>query len=150
MVIQGDFINVTLAVYGDAASEPPLDPFSYEPTPITAVVHHALSPALDPANSNDPTLLSRDMINLIPHAPLLPMAIRLIFCLKPADKDCDGDRFASLDDCIASDISGLEWLERAAETLMVPLDEDVPLDSLKAFSERISDALIEKVKNFSE
>ncbi|KAF8492904.1 hypothetical protein JB92DRAFT_3236124 [Gautieria morchelliformis] len=147
MVVQGDFVHVTLAVYGDAASEPPLDPVSYEPTPLTAIVPHALAPALDPANSNEPTLLSRDIINLIPHAPLLPTAIRLIFCLKPADEDYGGDRFSSLDDCIVSDISGLEWLERAAETLMAPLHEDVSLDLLKAFSERISDALIEKTND---
>lgn len=145
MVIQGDFVQVTLAVYGDASSEPSLDPVSYEATPLSDIFHHRLSSALDPANSNEPTLHSREIFKLIPHSPPLPVVIRLIFCLKPAGAEWGGDLF-SLDDCIATDVSGLGWLEKAVEPLMTPVHDNVSLDSLKVFAEKTSEALIEKVR----
>lgn len=146
MVIQGEFAYVTLAVYGDAASEPPLDPVSYEPTPLPDVLYHRLSPALDLASSKEPTLLPRELFSLVSHAPSLSDAIRHIFCPKLSDEDRDGDHFSSLEDCATTDLSGTKWLERAAEALMMPVNEDISLDSLRKFAEKIPRVLAEKVR----
>ena len=143
LVIQGDFVYVTLAVYGDAALEPPLDQTSYEVTPLPDIFHHHLSPALDLANSKEPTLLSREIFDLMPDSPSLLATIRLIFCLKPVD----GDPSPSIADCLAADVSGLEWLERAVEPLMTPV-YDVSMNLLKLFAEKISEAFVEKVNHF--
>ena len=80
LVIQGDFVYVTLAVYGDAALEPPLDQTSYEVTPLPDIFYHRLSPVLDLANSKEPTLLdirphTRSAISLGYHpSHILPQA----------------------------------------------------------------------------
>lgn len=146
MVVQGDFEYVTLAVYGDVASEPTLDSSSHGPMLLPDIIYQPLSPAMDPANSNEPTLLPRELLNLIPRAPSLSAAIRLIFCLKPVDGELNGD-LISWEDCATTEVSGLEWLERAAEPLMTSVNEDVPLEILKKFSERIPEVLVEKVRS---
>ncbi|KAF8592662.1 hypothetical protein K439DRAFT_1504349 [Ramaria rubella] len=147
MVLQGDFERVTLAVYGETVSEPLLEPISYEFTQIPSPSRHRLSPVLDPATSNEPSLLSLKLLACIPHAPSLSFVIRRSFCLKYIDEEWSSSRFASLEECVETDITGLDWLERATGALMIPVHEDVHEHLIKRFVTRIIEALTEKTND---
>jgi hypothetical protein len=150
MVVQGDFARATIAVYGDAVSEPPVVPVTYEPKPLPVVSRHRLSAALDPSNSTDPSSLSRELLTLVPDTPSLPLIIRLMCCLKAPDGEWSPAAFpfTNLEECLENDLSGLDWLEKASDTLMTPVNENIDIDVLKNFAEKILDALPDKVWAF--
>jgi hypothetical protein len=146
IIIKGDFQSVSMSIYGEVISEiQPSQP--YEPRPISSVDIRPLSRAVDPANSADPTLLARQLLELIPDAPPLAIVIRLMFCLKPSNDDWDDAGFpylfTDLDHCI-EDLD----LEKAFEHTSRSVADDASLDSIRRFSEKVAALIGPKVGPF--
>jgi hypothetical protein len=131
-----------MSIYGEVISEiQPSQP--YELRPVSSVDIRPLSRAVDPANSADPTLLARQLLELIPGAPPLPMVIRLMFCLKPSNDDWDDAGFPYLFtdlDCI-EDLD----LEKAFQHTSRSIADDTSLDSIRRFSEKVGASIGLKV-----
>lgn len=147
MIVKGDFTKLSMAIYGDVASELPSSPSYHvpqagEPLSVTPL---PLSPALDPANSADPTTLTRSLLSLIPDAPPLPLVIRLMFCLKPANDDWDLPEFPYLHPDLDDDPVDFD-LDYVYEMTGQPVADDVPLEVLQRFADRVADAIEPKVR----
>jgi len=145
MIVKGAFEVVSMAIYGDVASEMPPPSASYEPREHTAFSHVSLSQALDPSNTKDPTQLARHLLNLIPDAPPLPLVIRLMFCLKPPNDDWDLPEFPYLHPDL-SDISEDIVLERVAELTNKPVSDETDFEVLQTFAEHVSQMAADGVK----
>lgn len=102
MILKGNFDYLTLAIYGDVVSELPPPSTSYTPQPLPQPIPTPLSRSLDPSNSQDPTSLAQNLLELIPDdsgygpPPQLALVIRLMLCLKPSNEDWDLDGFPYL------------------------------------------------------
>ncbi|KAH9955114.1 hypothetical protein BGW80DRAFT_1476506 [Lactifluus volemus] len=140
MIVRGNFIKLSIAIYGDVASELPSTPSSYVPSDLPPLNPAPLSPALDPANSEDPTALTCNLLSLIPDAPPLPLVIRLMFCLKPANDDWDLPEFPYLHPDLDEDPDDFD-LDYAYQLTSQPVAEDVPVESLQRFADRVADAI---------
>jgi hypothetical protein len=145
MIVKGNFTKLSMAIYGDVASELPSSPSAFHPPgvllPFTPT---PLSPALDPANSADPTTLTRNLLSLIHDAPPLPLVIRLMFCLKPANDDWDLPEFPYLHPDLDDDPVDFD-LDYAYQLTSQPVADDVPLGVLQRFADRVADAIEPKV-----
>jgi hypothetical protein len=133
-----------MAIYGDVASELPEQPPPYVLAMLPPLTPTPLSPALDPANSGDPTSLTRNLLALIPDAPPLPLVIRLMFCLKPANDDWDLPEFPYLHPDLGDDPVYFD-LDYAYQLTSQPVADDVPLEVLQRFADRVADAIGPKV-----
>ncbi|KAI0265956.1 hypothetical protein BC834DRAFT_987423 [Gloeopeniophorella convolvens] len=144
MIVQGNFTKLSLAIYGDVASELPSAPSAYTPRALPALAPLPLTPALDPAAAADPTALPRALLALVPAAPPLALVVRLMFCLKPASDDWDRPAFPylhpDLDDDAGDDPMGFD-LEYAYGLVSQPVADDVPLAVLQRFADRVADAV---------
>jgi hypothetical protein len=71
-----------------------------------------------------------------------------MFCFKPQIRSDDwGEiQFADIEQLIEIEMSGLEWLERAAETLTLPIKEEVDTEALSRFIEKTVNAVTERVR----
>ncbi|GJJ07278.1 hypothetical protein Clacol_001478 [Clathrus columnatus] len=151
LILQGDFTSVTIAVYGDLAVEMSADELmtGEHVTPSISVGEVSLPTILDPINLSDPTLLPMKLLELTPNPPPLPLLVRLQFGLKLQDQiiRTDDIRFAEWEDLLESDVTGLEWLERAATMLNLPVAETVAPEILNRLSSRIIDSLVEKTND---
>ncbi|KAI9432473.1 hypothetical protein H4582DRAFT_1883882 [Lactarius indigo] len=148
MIVKGNFTKLSMAIYGDVASELPSAPSSYAPITLPSLIPTPLSPPLDPANSEDPTTLTRNLLSLIPDAPPLSLVIRLMFCLKPANDDWDLPEFPYLHSDL--DVDPMEFdLDYAYQLTSQPVADDVPLDVLRRFADRVADAIGPKSENQS-
>ncbi|KAH8988714.1 hypothetical protein EDB86DRAFT_2945666 [Lactarius hatsudake] len=128
MIVKGNFTKLSMAIYGDVASELPSAPSSYAPSALPSLIPTPLSPPLDPANSEDPTILTRNLLSLIPDAPPLSLVIRLMFCLKPANDDWDLPDFPYLHPDL--DVDPMEFdLDYAYQLTSQPVADDVSLDT---------------------
>ena len=56
---------------------------------------------------------------------------------------CSSD--LNVEECLETELSGLAWLEKACHTMAMFVREDVNVDLLKSFAEKIPDALSDKV-----
>ncbi|SRR6266702_1919878 len=148
MIVKGNFTKLSMAIYGDVASELPSTPSSYSPSTLPSLNPTPLSPPLDPANSDDPTTLTRNLLSLIPDAPPLPLVIRLMFCLKPANDDWDLPEFPYLHPDL--DVDPMEFdLDYAYQLTSVPVADDAPHNVLQRFADRVADAIGPKVRTLS-
>ncbi|KAH9022369.1 hypothetical protein EDB83DRAFT_86186 [Lactarius deliciosus] len=148
MIVKGNFTKLSMAIYGDVASELPSAPSSYAPSALPSLIPTPLSPPLDPANSEDPTILTRNLLSLIPDAPPLSLVIRLMFCLKPANDDWDLPEFPYLHPDL--DVDPMEFdLDYAYQLTSQPVADDVSLDVLRRFADRVADAIGPKSENQS-
>lgn len=148
MIVKGNFTKLSMAIYGDVASELPSSPPSHFPGVVPLHTPMPLSPALDPANSGDPTKLTRNLLSLIPDAPPLPLVIRLMFCLKPANDDWDLPEFPYLHPDLGDNSMNFD-LDYAYQLTSQPVADDVPLEVLQRFADRIADATGPKVRVFT-
>jgi hypothetical protein len=80
MVVQGDFDYLSLAIYGTIVADIPSSPDVYEPQPLPSFEPVALSRALDPANSEDPSALGRSLLDSMPDSPALEDLITRTLC----------------------------------------------------------------------
>ncbi|KAH9023082.1 hypothetical protein EDB85DRAFT_2184855, partial [Lactarius pseudohatsudake] len=148
MIVKGNFTKLSMAIYGDVASELPSPSSSYAPSTLPSLIPTTLSPPLDPANSEDPTILTRNLLSLIPDAPPLSLVIRLMFCLKPANDDWDLPEFPYLHPDL--DVDPMEFdLDYAYQLTSQPVADDVSLDVLRRFADRVADAIGPKSENQS-
>ena len=147
MLVCGQFDVLTLAVYGEVVSADKLvagaailssSPPSYNNEP------HRLSAAVDVGNMNDPTTVARQLLELMPDSPPLPLAIRLIFCLKPAEEDWDNPEFPYLYADLEAAMQATD-LEECLAYLVKPIHEDTPQAELEQFSEVVISLLSQSV-----
>lgn len=147
MIVKGDFTKLSMAIYGDVVSDLPSSPPSpsyHFPGGLLPLTPTPLSPALDPAISADPTTLTRNLLSLIPDAPPLPLVIRLMFCLKPVNDDWDLPEFPYLHPDLDDDPVEFD-LDYAYQLTGQPVADDIPLDVLQRFADRVADAVEPKV-----
>lgn len=148
MIVKGDFTKLSMAIYGDVASDLPSSsssPSYHVSGGLLSLTPTPLSPALDPANSADPTTLTRNLLSLIPDAPPLPLVIRLMFCLKPVNDDWDLPEFPYLHPDLDDDPVDFD-LDYAYQLTSQPVADDVPLEILQRFADRVADAIEPKVR----
>ncbi len=143
MIVKGIFQSVSMAIYGDVVSDAPT-PEAYEPSTLPSVTTTSLPPVLDPANARDPTQLARELLKLIPDAPELELAIRLVFCLKPSNDDWDLPEFPYLYADLEDDSTEFD-LERAFKVTARPVADDVSSETLHGFAERVARCVNVKV-----
>lgn len=127
MIVKGHYDVVSLAVYGQVASEPaPVE--SYEEKPLPVVEPLPISKAIDPANSSEPKLLAEKLLSIISDSVSLPLVIRLMFCLKPADDDWEDPDFPHLYSDLEDNEADFD-LEGIVSSMRRPIQDDIPTDS---------------------
>ncbi|EPQ59195.1 hypothetical protein GLOTRDRAFT_33360, partial [Gloeophyllum trabeum ATCC 11539] len=144
MILKGNFTSISLAIYGELASDPP--PATYpEPKQLPSVEPSPLLPSLDPSNSPDPTSLAKQLLTLIDDAPPLPLLIRLMFCLKPSNEDWENPDFpylyADLD--YAADAQHFD-LQEAYAAIGRPIADDTSAESFVRFAEKVASCIEQK------
>ncbi|KAH9938022.1 uncharacterized protein B0H18DRAFT_1080825 [Fomitopsis serialis] len=144
IIVRGNFERVSMAIYGDVMSELPPPPTTYEPKPLPTFEPVQISRALDPSNSLDPSALARELLNLIPDAPPLPLAIRLVFCLKPPSDDWDLPEFPYIFAELDADAGEIDF-EKASVLTTRPVSDDVEDEVLLRFAENMAQSVGEKV-----
>jgi hypothetical protein len=144
MIVKGRFESVSMAVYGDPVSEIHSPSQKYEMRMIPSIEQPALSRAVDPANSLDPTALARQLLTLIPYSPPLPLVIRLMLCLKPSNDDWDLPDFPYLYADLDGD-SGVFDLEMAYQCTSKPVPDDISQDTIQRFAEKVAASIGPKV-----
>ncbi|KZT71498.1 hypothetical protein DAEQUDRAFT_665661 [Daedalea quercina L-15889] len=140
IIVRGSFERVSMAIYGDVMSELPPPPTTYKPKPLPTFEPVQISRALDPSNSLDPSALARQLLNLIPDAPPLPLAIRLVFCLKPASDDWDLPEFPYIFADLDANAAQLD-LEKASVVTTRPVSDDVEDEVLLRFAENVAQSV---------
>lgn len=137
LVVQADehdpFHYMSLAVYGDVASEMSPPQAFYAPSLLPSLETTKLNPMLDVANSRDPTHLARQLLSLIPGAPPLPLVIRLMFCLKASNDDWEHPNFPYLhaDTTMSEEDPSLQEL---CNRTMRSVPDDMSSDDLSSFA----------------
>lgn len=147
MIVKGDFEVVSMAIYGEVVTEHTV-PETYEPRLIPSFDSSPIPPALDPANSHDPTQLARQLLTLVPEAPQLPLVVRLIFALKPSGYDWDLPDFPHLHPDLDEDIAEFD-LEKASALLIRPVPDDISAEPLERFAGRVAQCIKAKVDIYS-
>ena len=148
MIVKGAFECVSLAIYGEVASEAPSSSPAYYPKAHASLDPIPIPRALDPSTSYDPTQLARELLKLIPDAPPLELIVRLMFCLKPSHDDWDSPEFPYLH----PDLEQLDEeadLEQVSELLMRPVADDIKEEILAQFCESVAGMIGEKVNVIS-
>ncbi|RXW25465.1 hypothetical protein EST38_g405 [Candolleomyces aberdarensis] len=139
MIVKGHYDVVSLAVYGQVASEPaPVD--SYEQKPLPVVQPLPLSKSIDPANSPEPKQLAEKLLSIISDPVSLPLVVRLMFCLKPADDDWEDPDFPHLYSDLEDNEADFD-LEGVVSSMRRPIEDDIPADS-DAFS-KLADRVLD-------
>lgn len=136
MIVKGDFQCVSMAIYGEPMQEttPALD---YTPLPLPVIETPSLSRSLDPSNSRDPTHLAHQLLKMIPDAPPLPLVIRLMFCLKPANEDWDIPEFPYIHPDL-DDADSLSDLDKVSKLTSRPVPDDISEETLDRFAENLA------------
>lgn len=146
MIVRGKFEKLSLAIYGDIVSESPTPATEYTPKQLPQISHSSLPPALDPANSIDPTELARSLLNLVPimDRPNLALIIRLMFCLKPSNEDWEEKDFPHLYSNLELGLDDLN-LEKAVEMTSRPVSDSIDEEIVKTFARRLGESVEEYV-----
>ena len=137
MIFQGAFESISLAIYGDLVTEQPTLLLTYRPSPLPVVEHTPLVGPLDPANAKDPTLLARQLLELIPESPPLAIVVRLMYCVKPSDADWEHPDFPYLCVDLGQDIVDFS-LEKAVKLTTEQISDELTSDQLLHFADKIS------------
>jgi hypothetical protein len=138
MIIKGEFKSLSIAVYGDVASEIPQLADTYTPTDTTLTPAIPLTPDLDPADSPDPTALAEDLLSLINDAPPLDLVVQLVFCLKPANEDWDLPDFPYIYANLGKLLDSGFDPEDVYEELFRPIAPSESLESQRLLAESIA------------
>ena len=133
MIVIGKFSVLSMAIYGEVVTDTTPPANTYTPSPVSSLETISLSPALDPANSNDPTLLAKQLLALIPEAPPLPLVVRLIFCLKPPHDDWNLPGFPYLHADLDRQMEEEFGLESIIQAVSRPVRDDVTDPTLSKF-----------------
>lgn len=145
MIVKGRFESLSLAIYGDVIADLPPAPENYVPRQPSSVAPVPLFHTVDPANAVDPTMLARQLLELIPNSPSLSLVIRLILCIKPYDDEWDMPGFPYLHtDLHVTDPRNFD-LDKAVQLIARPISETAPEESLTSFAEFVSAAISDKV-----
>jgi hypothetical protein len=107
---------------------------------LTPIEHARVNPALDVANAADPTSLSRQLLELIPDAPPLPLVVRLMFCLKASNDDWDHPEFPYLYADMNIDDENID-LEELYERTSRAVPDDISPEDLSGFAGLFARAL---------
>lgn len=140
MIVQGKFESVSMAIYGDIATELPPPPTSYYPKVIQLPEPVPLSKPLDPSNANDPTFLAKQLLALTPDPPPLPMIIRLMYCVKPTNSDWEHPDFPYLYVDLDQDIADFD-LEKACRLTTSQMSDDLSPERLSRFADNVAAAI---------
>jgi hypothetical protein len=114
VIFQGAFESVSLAIYGDLVTEPAHLTTHLPPKPAPCRGTHSPNWFPRPANAKDPTLLARQLLELIPESPSLAIVVRLMYCVKPSDADWEHPDFPYLYVDLGQDIADLAWRRRSS------------------------------------
>ena len=128
-----------MAVFGDVIADAQ-EVREYEPRPIPALNSVSLPKSVDPSNSSEPTMIAQQLLSLLPDSPPLSLIVRLMFCLKPPNEDWEHPDFPYL----YSDLDGEDEIYSIAtlvQSISRPVKDDVSVDTLSTFAERIIDFL---------
>jgi hypothetical protein len=147
MIVKGMFQFISMAIYGDLVAELPPAPTSYEPSIIPSTEPLSLSPAIDPSNSADPTILSRQLLTLIPNSPSLAFVVSIMFCLKLSDDYWEHPDFPYVFTNLEDEFLDFD-LEKAYLCTSRPIADNCTQDVLQRFSEKISELIVPKVQPF--
>jgi hypothetical protein len=109
LVLRGDFVRLSLAIYGTVVAEMPPPSTSYDPQPIEALDRTPLHPSFDVANMDDPTHLANALLNTTTSKHTVQEAIATV--LSRADKSENDGRAPSDDGATLDDL-----LEEAQRT----------------------------------
>lgn len=145
MIVKGSFQSISMAIYGDVVAELPTRPTSYEPKHVPAVDPIPLNSSLDPASFRDPTRLADQLLQLMPDSPSLPLIIRLMFCLKPANDDWDLPDFPYLYSNLNEYSDGSDF-DQACSLTSRPVADDTPLTTLNNFAQKVAQLIGPKVR----
>ena len=140
VIFQGAFESVSVAIYGDLASENPTIPLAYHPSPLPIVERTTLSGSLDPANAKDPTLLARQLLELTPDSPSLAIIVRLMYCIKPSGSDWEHPDFPYLYVDLGQDMADFS-LEKAVKLTAEQISDELTSDQLSDFADKVSNAI---------
>jgi hypothetical protein len=140
MIVQGNFESVSMAIYGDVATEPSPSYSTYYSKQTPTLDDVPLSEHLDPSNANDPTLLAKQLLALIPDRPPLPILIRLMFCVKPSSSDWEHPDFPYIYVDLDHDIADFD-LEKACKLTTSQMSDNLPLERLARFAENVATAI---------
>ena len=143
VIIQGQYEYLSLAIFGDVIAEA-RKIGEYDPRPIPALNSVSLPKTVDPSNSSEPTMLARQLLSLLPDSPPLPLIVRLIFCLKPPDEDWEHPNFPYLYSDLDSE-DEIYDIATLVQSISRPVKDDVSIDALSTFAERITDFVGPKV-----
>jgi hypothetical protein len=140
VIFQGAFESVSLAVYGELATDQPPLPLTYSPNPLPVAEHTPLTGSLDPVNAKDPTLLARQLLELTPESPSLAIVVRLMYCVKPSDADWEHPDFPYLHVDLGQDIADFS-LEKAVKLTTEQISDELTPDQLSHFADKISNVI---------
>ena len=143
VIIQGQYEILSMAIYGDVIADTP-DVREYEPRPIPALFSASLPKTVDPSNSTEPTILAQQLLSLLPDSPPLPLIVRLMFCLKPPDEDWEHPDFPYLYSDLDSE-DEIYDIATLVQSISRPVKDDISVNTLSTFAERITDFLGPKV-----
>lgn len=109
--------------------------------------HTFLNGSLDPANAKDPTLLARQLLELIPESPSLAIIVRLMYCIKPSDADWEHPDFPYLYVDLGQDIADFS-LEKAVKFTAEQISDELTSDQLSHFADKIPNIIGPPVRFF--
>jgi hypothetical protein len=143
VIIQGQYEYLSMAVFGDVIADVQ-KVRGCEPRPIPALNSVSIPKSVDPSNSTEPTMIAQQLISLLPDSPPLSLIVRLIFCLKPPNEDWEHPDFPYLYSDLDSE-DEMYSIATLVQSISRPVKDDVSVDTLSTFAERIIDFLEPKV-----
>ena len=143
VIIQGQYEYLSMAVFGDVIADVQ-KVWEHEPRPIPALNSVSLPKTVDPSNSSEPTMLAQQLLSLLPDSPPLSLIVRLMFCLKPPNEDWEHPDFPYLYSDLDSE-DEMYSIATLVQSISRPVKDDVSVDTLSTFAERIIDLLEPKV-----
>ena len=139
VIIQGQYEYLSMAVFGDVIADVQKVQ-GYEPRPIPALNSVSIPKSVDPSNSSEPTMIAQNLISLLPDSPPLSLIVRLIFCLKPPNEDWEHPDFPYLYSDLDSE-DEMYSIATLVQSISRPVKDDVSVDALSTFAEKIIDLL---------
>ena len=143
VIIHGQYEYLSMAVFGDVIADAQ-NVRKYEPRPIPVLNSVSLPKSVDPSNSSEPTMIAQQLISLLPDSPPLSLIVRLMFCLKPPNEDWEHPDFPYLYSGLDSE-DEMYSIATLVQSISRPVKDDVSVDTLSTFAERITDFLEPKV-----
>ena len=134
-----------MAVFGDVIADAQ-KVGEYGPRPVPPLNSVSLPKAVDPSNSSEPTMLAQQLLSLLPDSPPLSLIVRLMFCLKPPNEDWEHPDFPYLYSDLDSE-DEVYSIATLVQSISRPVKDDVSVDTLSTFAERIVDLLEPKVSS---